>query len=300
MLSLLLAVTFALLSVALIGCKSGGTDEALVLGEPKVQPPAIALEGTLRVGVDSSHAPFAGVAEGKLIGIDLDIAAALADDLGLKLEIVDIAGKDASALLADGSIDVVMGIQQGDAAAPVAAQVGPYLIDAPAVFAPHSANTSGGFDLATLNGVRVASQEGSLSAWQIGELFGEDWVDAYPSLTAAFDALEAGEASYAAADAIVGSFLAVKYTDIDCVALLTDAKGVYMGVGVSNFELLERIQTSLRAIRDNGVLGVVINKWLGPTSAKVVSSDQAIVSLETSVEEADLGEDLPDPANAGG
>ncbi|MDR2196985.1 MAG: transporter substrate-binding domain-containing protein [Coriobacteriales bacterium] len=299
--ALLLVLVSALTGVLLLftGCKGGVEGAGLSLGEAKVVPPTVAASGILRVGVDSSHAPFAGIANGSLIGIDIDIAAALADDLGLKLEIVDIVGQDASALLADGSIDIVMGIQQDDPAAPVAAQVGPYLVDAPAVFALDFAGAAGDFDLGGLNGVKVAAQEGSLSAWQIGELYGEDWVSNYPSLNAAFDALESGEVSYAAADAVVGSFLAVKYPNIDCAALLTDPTGIYMGVAVSNLELLDTLQTSLRTIRDNGVLEVIIDKWLGPISAQVVSNHQAIVSLESGVEEADLGEDLPDPSNAG-
>ncbi|MDR1421748.1 MAG: transporter substrate-binding domain-containing protein [Coriobacteriales bacterium] len=282
------------------GCFAENSGEALTLGSPKVAPPAIATEGVLRVGVDSSHAPFAVLSDDDVLtGIDIDIAAALADDLGLRLELVDMIGQDASTLLSEGSIDVIMDIRADDLTAPVAAQVGPYLVDGPAIFTVGLSNTAGSFDLATLNGMRVSAYEGSLSAWQIGELYGEDWVDTYPTLNEAFDALNSGTVSYAAADAVIGSFLAVTYDNIDCVALLTDPSGIYMGVGISNLELLDTLQGSLRAIRDNGVLGVITNMWLGPVSASVVSSNQAIVSLDPGTSGADIGADLPDPSNAG-
>jgi polar amino acid transport system substrate-binding protein len=285
--------------LVLVGCQGMGAGKGLTLGDAKVTPPAIGTSGVLRVGVDSSHAPFAGISDGELIGIDVDIAAALAEQLGLRLEIVDTVGQDVGALLVEGQVDVVMDIQQDDPAAPVAAQVGPYLIDGPAVFTVGLSNTANSFDPASLNGMKVAAQEGSLSAWQTGELYGDEWVEVYPSLNEAFNALDTGAVSYAAADAIVGSFLAVKYENIDCIALLADPGGVYMGVGVSNLELLEKLQTSLRTIRDNGVLAVIINKWLGPVSASVVASNQAIVSLDAGAGGADLGADLPDPTNAG-
>jgi polar amino acid transport system substrate-binding protein len=298
-LTMLLAAALVATMFLLGACRSEVSGTELALGPAKVAPPAIASEGVLRVGVDSSHAPFAGISNGDLIGIDVDIAAALAEDLGLRLEIIDTIGQDASTLLAEGSIDVVMDIQQDDPAAPRAAQVGPYLVDGPAIFTVGLANSAGTFDLASINGMHVAAQEGSLAAWQIGELFGDDWVDVYPSLNAAFDALDSGAVSYAAADAVVGAFLAVKYQNIDCIALLTEPSGIYMGVDVNNLELLEKLQSSLRAIRDNGVLTVIINKWLGPVSASVVSSSQAIVALDAITEDADLGADLPDPSNAG-
>ena len=46
---------------------------------------------------------------GKIIGIDVDIAAALADELGLKLSVVDV-GSDPAGALANGTVDVVLGI----------------------------------------------------------------------------------------------------------------------------------------------------------------------------------------------
>ena len=64
---------------------------------------------TLRVGVNTENPPLAGMGSGKIIGIDVDIAAALADELGLKLSVVDV-GSDPAGALANGTVDVVLGI----------------------------------------------------------------------------------------------------------------------------------------------------------------------------------------------
>jgi len=52
---------------------------------------AIQARGTLRVGLDASFPPFETMtADGQIIGLDVDIAQALAQDLGVKAEFVNI------------------------------------------------------------------------------------------------------------------------------------------------------------------------------------------------------------------
>jgi polar amino acid transport system substrate-binding protein len=268
-------------SLGLAGCIGPGKEGALVLPSAKITAPAISQSGVLRVGVDSSRVPFAGTSDGQIIGIDVDVAAALAEELGLQLQIIDIKGQDVSALLADGTLDVAMGVQTDPTLQTTfaGAQIGPYLIDGPAAFTvSYSVNTSD-FDKNALNGARVAAQEGSLSAWQVDKDFGSENLQAFPALNSAFDELLSGGVSYVAADAIVGSFLAVKYADVNCVGLLAEPTGIYMGVSTDKAELATALTASLRNIRDNGTLQIIIAKWLGPISAQTVSSDKAIVSL---------------------
>ena len=106
------AVAFAaLLAVGLFGlagCTGSGTYQP-ELKSAEVAPPVIGEEGTLRVGVNTENPPLAGMGSGKIIGIDVDIAAALADELGLKLSVVDV-GSDPAGALANGTVDVVLGI----------------------------------------------------------------------------------------------------------------------------------------------------------------------------------------------
>ena len=106
------AVAFAaLLAVGLFGlagCTGSGTYQP-ELKSAEVAPPVIGEEGTLRVGVNTENPPLAGMGSGKILGIDVDIAAALADELGLKLSVVDV-GSDPAGALANGTVDVVLGI----------------------------------------------------------------------------------------------------------------------------------------------------------------------------------------------
>lgn len=268
-------------SLGLVACVGPGKEGVLALPSAKIVAPAIAQSGILRVGVDSSHVPFAGSSDGQTIGIDVDVAAALAEELGLKLEVVDVKDQDVNVLLKDGTIDVTMGVQVGTALQTTftEAQVGPYLIDGPAAFTISYSADPGAFDATQLNGARVAAQEGSLSAWQIDKDFGSENLQALSTLNSAFELLIDGGVSYVAADAIVGSFLAVNYADVNCVGLIADPTGIYMGVATGKAELATALTSALRTIRDNGSLQIIISKWLGSVSARTVSSDKAVVSL---------------------
>jgi polar amino acid transport system substrate-binding protein len=274
-----LVVVLAVCSLGLAGCFSFGKEGTLTLPNATIAPPGIASAGSLRVGVDSSHAPFAGLSGDKVIGIDVDIAAALAEQMGLRLIIVDVKSQDVAALLREGTIDIAMGIQS-DATTPFGeVQVGPYLLDGPAAFTVGLSDTPPLFDPAQLNGMRIVAQEGSLSAWQVGKSYGEESLVTYPSLNLVFDELSRGSVSYAAADAIVGSFLAVQYENIRCEGLLSDAQGIYLGVANDRQELSAALTEALRGLRDGGILQLVVSKWLGPVSTRTVMSEQAIVAL---------------------
>jgi polar amino acid transport system substrate-binding protein len=281
----ILSVVMAAALLGLTGCFGFGGQEELSLPTAKIKAPSIAQDGVLRVGVDPSHAPFAGRSGSDIIGIDVDVAAALAEQMGLELVLVDTSGQDVNALLQDAAVDMVMSIQ-GDSATSTTSfsevEVGPYLVDGPAAFAVGLSSAPQSFDPAQLNGMSIAAQEGSLSAWQVGKDYGDGNLLTFPSLNGAFDELSAGGVSYAAADAIVGSFLAVQYEDVRCEGLLAEPQGVYMGVAANKSELATALTEALRTLRDGGSLQVIVAKWLGPVSAQTVLSDQAIVSLSSS------------------
>ncbi len=100
----------AALLVVLTGCSS---QQSYTPPEktPTLSSPTIGKDGTLRVGVNTDNQPLAGQpsSSSKIVGIDVDVAAALADSFGLKLEVVNV-GSDAESALKEGTVDIVMGI----------------------------------------------------------------------------------------------------------------------------------------------------------------------------------------------
>lgn len=304
--ALLMTFVVALSTLALGGC-AGETGSRELPLEPTVSSPAIGTDGVLKVGVDSTNAPYAGISGGELVGIDVDIAAALAEELGLTLELVDTAGQSADTLLAEGTIDMVMDVEQTGGSDIQGLKIGPYVESGPALFTIVRDDEIPEIDLASLAGTKVAAQKDSLSAWSVDELIGNGTSDPRESLTDAIAAVESGEVTYAAADAIVGAYLAVDYEDVACVKMLGTPIGVYVGVAQENTQLADALTEALRTIRDNGELKTILSKWLGPVSASVIMGNTAVTSESTGSStgtelpegEIDTGEDLPDPSNAG-
>ena len=105
------AVCCAAMLLLATGCQQQQESYTPPEATPAVSKPVIAQEGVLRVGVNANNAPLAGQPSSstKIVGIDVDMAAALADQLGLKLEVTDV-GTEAASALSSGKVDLVMGV----------------------------------------------------------------------------------------------------------------------------------------------------------------------------------------------
>ena len=112
-LAAMVCVVVACVSLALAGCQSGTYTPPSK--EQAVSAAALGNPGTLRVGVNAQSAPLAGQtsASSHIVGIDVDVAAYLADEMGLKVEIVDVSNDPATAL-SEGKVDMALGVDASD------------------------------------------------------------------------------------------------------------------------------------------------------------------------------------------
>jgi polar amino acid transport system substrate-binding protein len=267
--------------------------------------------------VDSSNAPYAGTSNGKLVGIDVDIAAALADQLGLTLNLVDVSSQTPDALLQNKTIDVTMDVERNANSSASSTLVGPYILSGPALFA-NASNTGAAtvsFKSLATSGVEVQSD--SLSSYRIDQLAGSGTSHAVDSLDDLFNDVDNGTATYGAADAIVGSYVSTSYPNVVCAQLIGTPVATYMDTATGNSAMVAALSTALDNIRSNGTLAIIVSKWVGPSAAALVTNT-ANISAATSAttsgdtgssssvdtadtnQAADTGSDLPDPSNAGG
>lgn len=97
-----------LLCVIVAGCAPSNYDPQLQ--DAKLKTPDILEKGKLKVGVDFGNPPFAGETS-KAAGIDIDVASAIAQELGLEVEFVDV-GSSADIALSSKKCDIVMGVSK--------------------------------------------------------------------------------------------------------------------------------------------------------------------------------------------
>lgn len=246
-------------AAALTGCSSS---EPYTPPEttPAVSSPAIIEDGVLHVGVNASAAPLAGKnSSGDLVGFDVDLAAALADALGLKVEVTDVGANGASAL-SQGNVDIVLGVEQDSSSASVW-ESDPYLQTGIALFAA-DANAQ----VPTKESApKIAVQTSSTSPWLAENEFGAEALVRVNGLADAFKAL-GGQAQYAAADAVRGTYVLSDDSlgvDASIIALMQQPSGYCVALLDSNSQLKQAVADALSSITDGGLMTVLEKKWLG-------------------------------------
>lgn len=242
--------------------------------EPVVAPPVIGEAGVLRAGVDLGYPPFAGKDGSVEAGLDIDIAAAIADRLGLRLELVDTGADGAIEALDAGDIDIALGaLQITDAVLANVAFAGSYLVDGPAFFSlatTASAETSAAVptvDPTSLGRLRVGAQKGSVAFWSLESEYGEGFAMAYESLAEAFSALAAGEIDVVVGDAAVGAYLARDHDGIAFAGQYGPASPIGVAIVKDAVELETAVRQTLDALAAEGVLDTIRAKWLGDLPA---------------------------------
>lgn len=266
----------------LSGCTVGEAYEPATK-EAVVSTPTIGEDGVLRVGVNTQNPPLAGTnTNEKIVGVDVDIAAALADSLGLKLSIVDV-GSDPEGALDEGKVDLVMGIDRSDADGDFWLSEA-YLPTGIALFSMSetaSVPTAG-------DGSTFSAQISSKSAWAVSNEFGDESLSSTTTLVDAFTMLAAGKVDYAASDAIVGSYAAHgEGLDVNVAAMLLAPSGYCVAVASDNAELQKLVVQAVAELENGGIIDVIEMKWLGMTLDLSDVKQTAGVSLEPEDEDGD-------------
>ena len=103
-------LTMALAGAMLTGCGSTASNTTADDSAAKDNTAAAATDGgTLRMGTNATFPPYEFVGDdGSVQGIDADIAAAIADKLGMKVEITDMEFDSLIPALQSDTIDVAL------------------------------------------------------------------------------------------------------------------------------------------------------------------------------------------------
>jgi polar amino acid transport system substrate-binding protein len=262
-----LALATALVLVA--GCSSGIAATKL---EPRLSPPAITRPGVLRAAIDLSYPPFGGTVKGKHVGLDVDVAAAIAEQLGLTLEIVDATPANGADLARNGKVDIVMGgLTVEQAVSLQLAYAGTYVTDSSAVFGSDVASLTLG-DLSTK---RIAVQNGSASYWYLLDQYGEAPLVVMPTLLEAMQAVSAHKADIVAGDALVAAYIDRQVPGLNYAGQLDAAYPIGVGVASDKAKLETEVRSILDKMSSQGVLETLRRKWAGDLPRFTVPSSDA-------------------------
>ena len=245
---------------ALTGCQTETEVQSNLT--PQLESGTTITDGTLTVGVNASNSPYAGVnSNNETVGFDVDVAAAIADELGMKLQIVDVSSNGRSALT-NGQVDVSMGMTKSGNADTVT-YTPAYINDGASLFCLESNRPASVSDLDA--GSKILVQGETTAAYTVQAALGADAVQATSTMQEAFDALESGQQKYLVADAVIGSYFARNYSDVVRVDFLSadSVTPMYAVTLTANSEVSAAVSNALNTIMQNGVLRVIEAKWLG-------------------------------------
>ena len=225
-------------------------------------------DGVLTVGlrVSNSTAPMCyTTSDGEYAGIDVDVAAAIADQLGLDVKYVEVSGISSNL---GSTCDIVMDVKSSEDSG--CTVVGSYAETASALFHRGTATTLSSSDL---SGKSVALQAGSVSERTLANTTLVLTERSCTNLNEAFVSLEAGSVDFALCDAYAGAYLASAYKDIALAGTLDTPTPAGIAVATDDTTLQTSIQTALKSIQGNGVMGIIRSRWIGGM-ADLTSADQ--------------------------
>ena len=256
----IIAGALALLAVA--GCTP--TEEKQVAGAaPQSTLQTVLQRGTLRVGDCLSFAPFGFYdKDGKPDGYDVDLAKALAKEMGVKLEMVNTTSANRIPNLQTNKVDVVFcNFTRNLERAKEIGFTNPYVVASEAMLVRKESGIKSAHDMA---GKTIATVKGSTNGDEVRSMGIEVKIQEYDSSQAAILAVKQGQADAMIED---NNFLAYQakldptltVTNEALVPLEYNAFGVKQGDQV----WLNNLNEFLFEINASGENATLYQKWFG-------------------------------------
>lgn len=266
-----IAVLAVMMFVGLVATSGCARSEPEVVLEPQVTPPTIGSTGVLRAAIDLDYPPFAGTDKGRQAGLDIDVAAALAAELGLELEVVDAKEWGLPAIKA-GNADIAMSVPFTEQTITESTFAGTYINNGPGFFV--SAEETGSvvetLTIDSVGGMTIGAQKDSEAFWALEYEYGEGAVQSFATLREALEALSDGSVEAVAGDSIVAAYIARDFPSVRFAGQAGSATALGVAVAVDNTELEGAVRQALDTLAANGVLDTLRKKWVGELPELVV------------------------------
>ena len=260
----------AVLPLALTGCVSTANENSDVNGKV-----SLVKSGTLSVCTNTPYKPFEYEEDGTIVGLDADIANAIASDLGVKAQLTSISfeGLDSGTGLATGQCDIALaGIGVTDERKSKMEFTTVYFDDNLAILVPKGSSIT---STADLKGVSVGAQQATSGETYAKENGAE--VIQYEDTSLMFSALKTGQVKAIAANLSVvsealtndpGSFK-IAYQDSE------NTEQIAAAVSSNNKALLAKANATIAKLKENGELDKMKAKWVGAASSTSASASSS-------------------------
>lgn len=262
----MLVLMALVLAFAMTAC-GGSSEEGSAAGSAAESTGLTVVEGELHMATNAAFPPYESIADdGEYEGIDVEIAMAIAEELGLELVVDDMDFSAVITSVQGGKEDIAMaGLTVTDERKENVDFTDSYATGVQVVIVPEGSDIKTVDDLA--NDKMIGCQEATTGYIYCSDTpenggYGEDHVNAYANGATAVQALLAGKVDAVVIDnnpaqEFVKANAGLKILD---TAYVTEEYAI--GVSKDNPELQQAVNEALNKLIENGTVQQIIDKYI--------------------------------------
>ena len=217
--------------------------------------------GKLTMSTNAAFPPYEMTTDsGDFEGIDIDVAAAIAEKLGLELQVDDMDFDAALLAAQSGKSDIVMaGVTVTDERQKVMDFSDTYAEGIQSIIVPEDSDIASADDL---GGKIIGTQRGTTGYIYCTDDFGEDSVVAYDDGLTAVQALNNGQVDAVVIDNAPAKEFVAANPGLKILDTAYAQEDYAIGVAKGNTELLNAINGALEELQADGTLQSIVDKYI--------------------------------------
>ena len=271
-------LSIAMLSMVLAGsmlltaCGGGNTQPAENTGSDDTQQSETAENtegGVLRMGTNATFPPYEYMDENnEVAGIDAEIAAAIADKLGMELDITDMAFESLIPALQAGTIDIVLaGMTVDPERAEQVNFTDTYATGVQVVIVPENSdiapveNEEGAMEV-DLTGKTIGVQTGTTGDLYCTDDYGQEFVKQFDNGPLAVAALMNGQVDCVVIDNEPAKNYVAANEGLKILDTAFANEDYAAAIAKDNTELFEQVNAAIQELKEDGTIQTIIEKYI--------------------------------------
>lgn len=247
----------AMMLLAMVACGNDTSD-------PTPTPDPTPDTKTLYMATEGTFPPYEYYDGDKLVGIDVDVANAIAEKLGMKLEVVDIAFDSIVSGVQAGKYDMGMaGMTVNEERLEKVNFSDSYATGIQVVIVKEGGKVKSLDDMAA-DGVVIGTQSGTTGFLFASDDFGDEKVKGFAKTTDAVEALKNGQVDCVMLDNEPAKALVAANPDAGLSILDTAYANEDYAIAINkqNTDLLNQVNTALAELKADGTLQGIIDQYI--------------------------------------
>ncbi len=219
------------------------------------------MAGKLTMATNATFPPYEMTTDsGDIEGIDVDTAKAIAEKLGLELQVDDMEFDAALLSVQQGKADIAMaGITVTDERKAVMAFSDSYATGIQSIIVPEGSDIASPDDLA---GKKIGTQRGTTGYIYCTDDFGEDSVVAYDNGLTAVQALNNGQVDAVVIDNAPAKEYVAANPGLKVLETSYAEEDYAIGMNKDNTALVEAVNAALEELKADGTLQSIVDKYI--------------------------------------